>query len=427
MSVSPTKTLIIPTRTLSLRRTKQENIVKKRAALRALDEEVQNREKRLRLAFSYDSDWWQEAGHIDSARAEVNQTKYELGELEHELETAWRNTPEARQLVIQMERFKRDAMIAANHALKLENDDNPLKAKHKSFLLLYLSSRLGLSSVLVFPKRKGKTQAAKEQSKLRQDALQLYNSQHPEPDRDLLWCPILSEWRFSVECNAGHIYPYASSADVMVDIFGVDEMMSPQNCMIISNAAEKLLEDGVIALVPDVDNCSKEQIREWREAKVKEYRIKIIDKSSKKLSMKPISGTDETWHDLDGKKVMFRSEFRPRARYLYWSWCTAILKLSYHQPQQQMHADHRAELNRPYWGTVGGWLEAASLRPIVEAVGHDLAGCFGQVSEELPRDDTALLAMNSSIATTPDDEEEDYSSDDGSESEIEWRMENGHA
>lgn len=62
--------------------------------------------------------------------------------------------------------------------------------------------------------------------------------------------------------------------------------------------------------------------------------------------------------------------------------------------------EHKEEVSRPYWGTVGKWLKGAHLRGLIEQLGSDLEGCLGPVPSA-ERDDTALLAANMNFARRP--------------------------
>ena len=46
----------------------------------------------------------------------------------------------------------------------------------------------------------------------------------------------------------------------------------------------------------------------------------------------------ETWNELDGKKVQFSSDHRPRARYLYWRYCKTMPQ---HARQEKGHKGGR--------------------------------------------------------------------------------------
>ena len=113
----------------------------------------------------------------------------------------------------------------------------------------------------------------------------------------------------------------------------------------------------------------------------------------------PTSGSKRVWKDLDGVKVDFRSSHRPRARYLYFLYCTSMSRKSWHdQERDQALTD---ELGKLHWGTPGRYLHRNMILAFVEEMGHEyerlLEGAIkGDISDEIP-DEVALVAAINQI------------------------------
>ena len=118
----------------------------------------------------------------------------------------------------------------------------------------------------------------------------------------------------------------------MDQLFGRDdndreELFEPENGLMMLADAEKRIENGWMVLVPDVPaDATTAQLDTWSKVKVKEYKLRVLcpENANMKQYIDHISG--RVWNDLDGQRVQFRSDHRPRARYLYWQFAVALLR-----------------------------------------------------------------------------------------------------
>ena len=93
----------------------------------------------------------------------------------------------------------------------------------------------------------------------------------------------------------------------------------------------------------------------------------MLDETDKMMKGS-IRGTNPKikWTDLDGRELQFRSDHRPRARYLYYSYCVSMLQRSHHQGHYEtVLQDH---LGRKFWGTPGAYLQQTYLLAFVEEI-----------------------------------------------------------
>ena len=184
--------------------------------------------------------------------------------------------------------------------------------------------------------------------------------------------------------TAAHIFPYGAGQAMMDNFFGRErenkpEMFEIENGMIISTDAEDKISSGQMALVPGVrEDASNDEIDDWRESHPRPYKIHIFNPDSKEMNkiVPPFFGVDmttrrqgQTWADLHGQNVEFRSDHRPRARYLYWQWMINMLKAV-------MQVNHRVdnpmpkEFGKRFWGTGGKWIKKKYLLGLAEYAGH---------------------------------------------------------
>ena len=119
----------------------------------------------------------------------------------------------------------------------------------------------------------------------------------------------------------------------------------------------------------------------------------------------PISLTNSTlWKDLDGRRLDFKGRtFRPRARYVYWSYIEAMLDECYSRGAESANAADiaRQEVGKAYWGSVGSYIKRNALLGSVEEMGHEYEHLLeaameadeGETEEPLP---TGLFCANES-------------------------------
>ena len=87
----------------------------------------------------------------------------------------------------------------------------------------------------------------------------------------------------------------------------------------------------------------------------------------------------ETLLDLHGRKLIFLTKFRPRARYIWWTFLNAILRASWDMKDDEHNLQHRETLKATrYWGTRGRYVKENQLLDFVEEIGHDVKSILDQ-------------------------------------------------
>jgi hypothetical protein len=150
------------------------------------------------------------------------------------------------------------------------------------------------------------------------------------------------------------------------------------------------------------ENPSVSEVSAWNSSHPKEYKVRIIDMKHEVIDHVILPDSPQTWRDLDGTNVEFRSDFRPRARYLYFNYCVQILKVSWKPGKhREMGEAIQMELGRHFWGTPGRYLPREMLMAFVEEMGHEyeqlLEGAMedGAADADADADSDLLLAAAS--------------------------------
>ena len=236
------------------------------------------------------------------------------------------------------------------------------------------------------------------QSDFRADLKLEMGSEHPNPDMEVLWCPITSCYWSETGITAGHLFPWKCGQDNMDAIFGRpddkgSELFKVEMGILWSTESEKRFQAGHFVIVPDIpDQANQQLIEKWELSNPKEYKIRVLNPDHEKMTKK-ILDTQKRWADLDDQRVHFRTNFRPRARYLYFCYCEAMLRRSF--ACQHLNVS-RAELRKRFWGTPGRYMREGMLLGFVEELGHEYHHLLEDVTEEkeaIP-DKTAVLVAD---------------------------------
>lgn len=293
-------------------------------------------------------------------------------------ESDWLHTPEAGNLFAEMNAAQADEKICERQAKSLKDvAAKPRSASRRGFIELITTSSLGLGITFTGAGMRN----TDLQSRFREAIIEAYNAHDPDPKKKFLWCPILKTWVIRQSATAAHLFAYMHGQNVMGSIFGATdqpELFSPLNCIIISSIVEEKFDLAFMVIVPRLpENPSTNEVSAQNASNPKEYKIRIMDTDNKDLDDIILPNSTQTWRDLDGTNVEFRSDFRPRARYLYFHYCLQILQLSWRQPKTQPGQKYitfgeamKKDFGKHFWGTPGWYLPRKMLLAFVEEMGH---------------------------------------------------------
>ena len=298
-------------------------------------------------------------------------------------EVKWASSRKAAELLEELRAQQADEKICLRQADRLKREGNKAdkgRSLRRSFVKLFTTSKLGLG---ITSTSAGK-RSSSAQGEFRTNMIDVYNSKDPDPRKRFLWCPIVKDWFDARFTSASHLFAYMHGQDTMDAIFGptdTPELFSPLNGLILSTAVEDIFDKGFLTIVPRLpDLPSREQVALWNASKPKEYKIFIIDHNYSEMDLMIRPGSDQTWRDLDGTNVEFRSDFRPRARYAFFHYCVQILRKAWRE--QRTGETLKREFDKWYWGTPGRFLPKNMLLGLVEELGHEWENLMNKVMED---------------------------------------------
>jgi hypothetical protein len=134
--------------------------------------------------------------------------------------------------------------------------------------------------------------------------------------------------------QASHIFAHRRVEDTMQAIFGEEvegELFSPRNGPLLLTEIEDQFETGLFAIVSNIGHfASKAEVSLWESTQPREYNIKILDQTRpicQEIAL--VHPKEVTWAELDGTKLKFRNDFRPRGRHLCFHYCCQLLRLAW--------------------------------------------------------------------------------------------------
>ncbi|OTA98297.1 hypothetical protein M426DRAFT_42164, partial [Hypoxylon sp. CI-4A] len=300
--------------------------------------------------------------------------------------------------------------------------------------------------------------ANQAQSRMRAEMMEKYHAEkcHAKKlKKSYVWEPVCGVWVKSDWVHAAHLYP-SKSIEHMDIIFGKgakDEIMTAMNGLFLCPDIEKLLEWGYITIVPDVRlgvdsnedpiidlETRRKYVKDWEGTNPKEYKVVILDRNGLEKKMEHILHYTQVFNiksveDLDGRRLKFLTDFRPRARYMWWAFLNSVVNTSYrNKATRGIGVDKEVELGNRYWGTRGRYVKRNHLLGFVEHLEHDIEGISTlsiiehsideEEDEEKPNTaavvvvaDTAIRQTSSNLSRLGIIENSDEESDDEEE---EW-------
>lgn len=252
-----------------------------------------------------DEDWWRTTDArriIDATKAAVFEAKL-YGELANEAKIVYESLPETVRTI------KRDRLPGS-----------------RAFETLFTTSLLGTGADKVAVGFRSK----EERQRFRKDLINFYDAEHRKPKNPK---ELRTSWLFD---NATGIYfnkyliraapilPYKLGRDLMTVFFGEgspEEFTSAPNGLLLHCEVAAAMEDGAIAIVPDLPfDPSPTDVAAFNATNPKNYKWRVIDKDAESLDARILEVREEgatevlRVRDLDGRDVHFKDDARPRAR-----------------------------------------------------------------------------------------------------------------
>ena len=225
-----------------------------------------------------------------------------------------------------------------------------------------------------------------------------------------VWSPVKGDWVMRGSVKAAHLFPLALGQATMTYIFGSEtdhELNRAQNGLFLDPNVEEIFDKHLLTIVP-----FEEGSPDWK--------IIILDRSGIWNSPAPFLGENKTGADLHNLKLVFQpgNPFRPRARYLYFHYVMAMLKIGRSsQKEKAGHSSHMAEVTTPaltkVWGTQGRYLRDNMIRAFIEGIGHDDGlpvdpdDMMSHALEPIPNEVTSMIETSRFVDLESEDEDSD--------------------
>jgi hypothetical protein len=378
-SSSPSKTLGVPPTT-----PKRSPSKRTRAQLetehRILRWQQEDARKKVKPSHSFDVEYWLSAAAVSEIWVQKFEVETKLAIQDwREADDAgdtdtseWWSKPEAHHLVEKLKAATYEKRLYMQQAEKIQRG-GPMR---RAFQSMFTTSQIGLGDQKVGVGTRTKSQ----QSQFRQSLIQGYDASITDPrkpDRVNFLYAAATDTRFATDhIRAAHIVPHFLGPDALVALFGVNiegELDTPYNGLLLPLAVANAMDDGALAIVPDIPgDPSTEEVAAWESKEPKEYKWKIMDDEAEILDQAFIDCNFMSIRDLGGQRLFFKNDMRPRARYLYFLFTVAQLKLAW---RHDYHKDPtkvlKKQLGGGFWATKGRYLNRAFLLALAEEIGHD--------------------------------------------------------
>ncbi|KAL8792544.1 MAG: hypothetical protein Q9195_004843 [Heterodermia aff. obscurata] len=423
---------------------------------RKIEDTIEEARKKMRFRGSLDEGLWsrlEDLGkqELEHARLGRKNSMMSMGfeEANQEDLKAWQNTVDGAQLIKQEATLKKQLSATIKQRAVI-SDTKADSVTRRSYVSQFIGSRLGLN----LNNSRRRDESLQKQFK---NELQSLMGRSPKPDfPDYAWCPIQQDYLPVAVMKAAHLFPARCGHINMTAIFGpaeqlkwIDQKYEPGakselfracNGIYWSSGAEERFGKGLFVLVPDLDSdATSDEIKTWQASAMKEYRIRVLrpDASEMKRAFSPTS--EVAWNTIDGQRVQWGDPskpevitFRPRARYLYWAYLSALLQWVYAGKDAEAYAKvAQQEVGRKFWGTAGSYMNKHMLRAFVEELGHDYEPIMeaarepGESEEEGPEElgvwcaiEGGLEGNKSQQQLLDDDDDEDDEDDEDNDDSI---------
>ncbi|KAH8594429.1 hypothetical protein B0O99DRAFT_687661 [Bisporella sp. PMI_857] len=410
-----------------------------------LKSQAEDARKKIKPSHSFDSSYWTTAASAMNLRVEacIAETKLAARCSQENSDSSasdWWKTDEAREIVDRMKAATFEKKIYEKQAERIKSGGSI----RRCFVALFTTSQIGIGALQTGTGHRPRL----EQARFKKGLFAAYDGARGSGKQKatLLWDIGTGRWLRKDLVRAAHLVPHTMGKDFLNAMFGPDvenELNSYHNGLLLDNAIEKAMDDGAIAIVPDVpDDPSDKQVLDWETKEPKQYKWRVIDGTALSLdevisSKLASDDSDMDVRALDHKPLVFRNSTRPRARYLYYLFVVAVLKRAWRFGNRKDPTILGSNLSKGFWGTRGRYLKKSFLLALSDEIGHDtsfindMAMPPADVEDGLP-DETGLLwiakVMGRMLATEVDgsdeegvDESDEKGVDESDEDEV-----NGH-
>lgn len=370
-----------------------------------INEDIKQARKRIKKSSSFNVEYW-------SAKRVVSEYKLQLkdiqkkssvvdmfGDASEDKTRAFLMTAEGRRISEEERALELETKLLAKQESRITE-----RSKDRSLRQAFLQMFVGAWGGLHLQNSAGPRKVS-DQTHFRDELHRVMRLEDPDKSSDLKLCPVTG--LYHEDLVAAHLFPWKSGKAAMEAIFGPadpkdsskSDLFEPANGILWSKKAEELFTAGLLTIVPDIpDTPTKKQMQDWQQSSPKEYKIRILDLEAP-LAQIRILRTEVRGRDLDGRRLQFMTAFRPKARYLYFAYCEAMLRQAYNRDHEVIMG---GEVRKKFWGSPGSYMKKNMLLAFVEELGHDheylMSGAMEQEPGEIDEPvESALAFANSNI------------------------------
>ena len=118
----------------------------------------------------------------------------------------------------------------------------------------------------------------------------------------------------------------------------------------------------------------RDRLKEWELVSPKEFKAVVLDSKPQAMREKvfPLSYPVQTLNELHGRKLTFLNEFRPKSRYVWWTYLHGLTQVSWRAKADGETLIQKEAKGMRYWGTRGPYVKRNQLLGFVEQIGHDV-------------------------------------------------------
>ncbi|KAI1762422.1 hypothetical protein GGR53DRAFT_501450 [Hypoxylon sp. FL1150] len=381
--------------------------------------------RKIKPSASFDVAYWTAAAQASDYSHRMHEQKVRLALLDYK-ETepkggnasdtkAWWTTPEAHRLVDQLKASDYERVRYRRQADQIQRG-GPLR---RGFQVLFNTSKIGLGLDNIGVGKRSRS----EQSKFKTSLIDYYDAAitDPKKPKKILYIHDTATGHDLLKSTiaAAHLVPHSLGNDMLAALFGGNvegELDTPNNGLLLHQVVKTAMDDGVIAIVPDIaDNPTTEEVTVWENSDVKDYKWKVMDAEAD-IADEALDFNNEdpvnpmTVRDLDNKRLSFKNGMRPRARYLYFLFAVAQLKQAWRQEyRQDPKAVFGKQLGKGFWATKGRYLKRSFLLALANEIGHDTEFAENvpiEPGDDTDPDDAGVLSL-AKLLQFPEDEDED--------------------
>ncbi|KAF4451723.1 hypothetical protein F53441_5402 [Fusarium austroafricanum] len=247
------------------------------------------------------------------------------------------------------------------------------------------------------------------------------------------WDPVIHKWQCPSSAPPAELFPWSQSRFVD-DIFGTSptaHLFGPENGLFLECKIRRALDKGLVAIVPDIDVHGEEKevqrrIDRWENQTVKDYKCVVTNpagaEANKTIFWREAEGLG-CLAELDGRKLVFPNDFRPRPRYIWWTYLNMVLRVAW-KAQSCHDGIDLQDVQRcvRYWGGRGKYVRRHQLQGFVNTFGSVVEGLMDQAADEDETEEPGLELLAALVQGAIQESmkgDEEWEEDDGCEEEEE--------